>query len=363
MPAPVTVEVKGDAKSQYCPDTCRKNVGESCGESNLDVQTVTGIAEGVPTQFWITKSGDPLDMFKQYNEDASSALVLSCSFGDSEDSFDEDGGSRLETELKKAGVAGKTILFASGDSGVWKGNQIRHKKFSVGYPVSSVYVTAVGGSQFMPTSTDHGGDRIGTEVAVQGGPDGNDKWITAGWSGGGISNMFTAPDYQAQSVSDWYDAAEAAGTLPAASKWANKKNRGYPDLSALAGVPGDGGPTKTGKCKGECASYLLRQAGYWVFGQGTSASCPAVAAMVAMINEHRLAAGSPPMGAINTFLYQHSNAFDDITLGDNFVYDASKGYGGFKAAVGWDPVTGLGAPNVAALTQAAMGAVRSSIVV
>merc|ERR1712046_42940 len=102
----------GDGKSKYCPDSCRKRVGDSCGESNLDIMTVTALAEGVPAQFWIIKSGDPLDMFKQFNEDRDSALVVSCSFGDSEAQFDEDGGKRLETEFLKAGVAGKTILFA-----------------------------------------------------------------------------------------------------------------------------------------------------------------------------------------------------------------------------------------------------------
>merc|ERR1712084_193764 len=134
-------------------------------------------------------------------------------------------------------------------------------------------------------------------------------------------------------------------------------HRGYPDVAVLAGLPGEGKANKDGSCTGECANYYLRQAGYWTHEDGTSASSPAFAGMIAVINEHRLASGKPPMGAVNTFLYQNAHAFDDITKGDNKYYGNGKDYGGFLATSGWDPVTGLGAPNVHALVKEALSAV------
>ena len=59
----------------------------------------------------------------------------------------------------------------------------------------------------------------------------------------------------------------------------------------------------------------------------------------------------PPMGFINPFLYQNAAAFTDITVGDN----AERGPG-WKCAVGWDAVTGLGTPIFPKLLAAAMAA-------
>merc|ERR1719262_1039679 len=50
---------------------------------------------------------------------------------------------------------------------------------------------------------------------------------------------------------------------------------------------------------------------------GTSASAPAFAAMISLINEARLAAGLPAMGHLNSWLYQNPDMFTDITIGSN----------------------------------------------
>lgn len=367
MQAPVLVDVRGSKKSKFCPERCKKKVGDYCGESNLDVHVATGVADGVAAQYWIG-DGQPLSLMKEFMEDANSSLVLSCSFGDFEDSYEDDGGKVLDEELQKAGVMGKTIIFASGDTGVWKPKDLQSQsnkpaKFDVGYPASSPYVTAVGGSQFIPRSGgDRGGDVIGAEMGVMTGLNMGDTWITHGSSGGGISNLFKVPSYQSAAMSAWYDEANATGTLPNVAQWAHtKNNRGYPDVAILAGLPGEGGPGKKGTCTGECANYYLRQNGYWTHEDGTSAASPAFAGMVAVLNEHRLAAGKPSMGFINPFLYQNPTAFDDITEGDNKYYKEDKG--GYLAAKGWDPVTGLGSPNVARLVDRALAAAQSVVTV
>jgi tripeptidyl-peptidase I len=80
---------------------------------------------------------------------------------------------------------------------------------------------------------------------------------------------------------------------------------------------------------------------------GTSASTPIVAGMVSRLNEARRRAGKGPLGFLNPLLYAHPGAFHDATEGSN----AGCGTGGFSCGVGWDPVTGLGTPNVAKLEQ------------
>jgi tripeptidyl-peptidase-1 len=53
--------------------------------------------------------------------------------------------------------------------------------------------------------------------------------------------------------------------------------------------------------------------------------------------------GKAPLGWLNPLFYANPTAFNDITSGDNPGCHTQ----GFQAAVGWDPVTGLGSMNYA----------------
>jgi subtilase family serine protease len=88
-------------------------------------------------------------------------------------------------------------------------------------------------------------------------------------------------------------------------------------------------------------------AGWWVFG-GTSASSPAWAAIMALVNQ----AHGSPVGFINPAIYNlassglYNNAFHDIKVGNN---TAAPGItqNGYVAGPGYDPTTGWGTPDVA----------------
>lgn len=96
---------------------------------------------------------------------------------------------------------------------------------------------------------------------------------------------------------------------------------------------------------------------------GTSASSPVVAAVFALINDALLRAGKPAIGFVNPALYAaRSRILNDITSGvvtgcqgvDLQTNEAVEGagiipYASWNATVGWDPVTGLGTPDFAAL--------------
>ena len=174
------------------------------------------------------------------------------------------------------------------------------------YPASSRYVLGVGGTRFSPQTITTGwpGEVAWQYVAngTDGDPDG---------SGGGYWRVFIAPAWQV-----------APGF--------NNVRRGVPDISAV-------GNADTGYyiCYGNssaCAQY-----------GGTSLSAPLWAGMLAVTNSYLVAQGKTPVGFVNPMIYQLPNTaqpfapYNDITGGNNGVY---------SCAAGWDPVTGLGTPDL-----------------
>ena len=77
-----------------------------------------------------------------------------------------------------------------------------------------------------------------------------------------------------------------------------------------------------------------------VFG-GTSVATPIWAGLMGLVNQARLAAGKSTLGMLNPRLYRPAPeaSFRDITVGNN----------GFPALVGYDLVTGWGAPRMSIL--------------
>lgn len=222
------------------------------------------------------------------------------------------------TEYAKLGLAGTTVIYAAGDSGVAgsKGQCIdpATKKLNSGasglfnpaFPATCPYVTTVGATQIKPN-----GSVNDPEEAIQ----------TMIRTGGGFSNVFGLPSYQTEAVTAWF----SDGNSPyGADRFNNSgKSRGYPDLSANG------------------ANFVTAVDGAFALVSGTSASTPVVGAIFTLINEARLNLGKSSIGFVNPVLYANPGALNDITSGDN----QGCGTPGFSATTGWDPVTGLGTPN------------------
>ena len=160
--------------------------------------------------------------------------------------------------------------------------------------------------------------------------------------GGGFSAQFQQEPHakwQVSAVASYLSTVNAS-TLPPAGSFP-PMGRATPDVSAL----GEG--------------YQVIVSGRTGSVGGTSASCPAFAAIVSLLNEARLDAGKPAMGFLNPFLYANPDAFTDITKGSNKI--SRGGYPlryGFDCAKGWDPATGLGTPKFDKLLAAAMAGVE-----
>jgi kumamolisin len=106
-----------------------------------------------------------------------------------------------------------------------------------------------------------------------------------------------------------------------------------------AGAGGRGVPDVAGDASPETGYQILVDDKQQVVG-GTSAVAPLWAGLIAILNQ-RLGRN---VGFLNPQLYPlGETTFFDITSGNN---------GAFSAGAGWDPCTGLGSPNGAALLTA-----------
>ncbi|KAF2155404.1 subtilisin-like protein [Myriangium duriaei CBS 260.36] len=259
--------------------------------------------------------------------------VFSVSYGQIEGALPRFYQERQCHEWMKLALQGVSVLYASGDSGVANRYNAGYnnscltqdpetggvyvdsagKRFSPSFPVNCPYITAVGATQLKTKDIKDG------EVAVSG-PDKANPLLDF-YSGGGFSDIFEMPSYQASAVTNYLN--KYAPKYGPAVYNTSGCARGFPDVSA-AGL-------------NLTTVYLGKTYGVG----GTSASAPIVASLVTLLNEERLQAGKGPLGFLNPIFYAHPEAFNDITEGSN----PGCGTQGFPAAPGWDPVTGLGTPN------------------
>lgn len=244
--------------------------------------------------------------------------VLSISYGYPETFFSPAYITRQCLEFAKLGLSGTTVVVSSGDSGVSAPfcTNPKIRTSTPQFPASCPYVTTVGSTMLNPNVTELSDPQA--ELAAHRGEDYQ--------SGGGFSNTFAQPSYQADAVSNYL--AQYYSTLGNATMVRdvqyNSSGRAYPDVAAI-------GMNITTITNGKVFN-----------ADGTSASAPLFASLVTLVNELRAGEGKGPVGFINPLLYGGQNVFKDITAGPA---NGGCGMPGFSAMQGWDPVTGLGTPQ------------------
>lgn len=245
--------------------------------------------------------------------------IISQSWATTEETLFTTGGHQILNQFnqfyKDAGAKGITFLASAGDSGSAGGN-INGTLYPypvVGFPASSPYVTAVGGtSLYASTSGSYQHETVW------------DNTIGAG--GGGISRYFQEPGYEKNNLS-------------ASDQKLLNGGRGLPDISWNAD------PDTTILLY---ASFQPLKAGYYGVG-GTSEGAPQWAGIIADGNQMV----GHPLGFINPALYaighsdNYASSYHDITVGNN----GFAGITGYNATTGWDAATGWGTPKVATLLE------------
>ncbi|KAH8812884.1 Pro-kumamolisin, activation domain-containing protein [Xylogone sp. PMI_703] len=237
-------------------------------------------------------------------------------------------------EYAKLGLMGTTVLWAASNYGVagMDGTCLNNGTYNPTFPGSCPYVTSVGATQLQPginlTASLPKGEQVEEALSAL------TPFPGVGSSGGGFSNVFEMPSYQAKPVHHYL----ASKALPQnITQYFNStgRARAFPDVSAAG------------------ASYPLVLQGNDFFGTGTGPSVTTFASLITQINGERLAAGRSTVGFINPVLYTHPEVLKDVTIGgsEGCGSPPSCSFGqiciapAFPATEGWDPVTGLGTPN------------------
>jgi len=278
-------------------------------EADLDTQYTIGVASGVPVTFISVGENNSdgidgfLDIINFLISESSRPQVLTTSYGFNENELTRAVATNLCNAYMQLGALGTSVLFASGDGGVSGSQSQSCTTFVPTLPSDCPFLTSVGAT---------------TGIAPE---------TAADFSAGGFSNYFGIPSYQASAVSTFLTSLGSTNR----GKF-NTSGRGYPDVSAQGIDVEIVWDAETGTV------------------DGTSCASPIFASVIALLNDQLIAAGKPVLGFLNPFLYSAAGtaALNDITSGDNPGCSTN----GFTATTGWDPVTGLGTPNFAALKTA-----------
>ncbi len=275
------------------PVTRRPGSGNE--EVALDIEMAISMAPGL-SQVLVyegspTATGAIVDDILNRMATDNQAKALSASWG-----FDIDAISQ-QTFLQFA-AQGQSFFLASGDNGAFSG--------PIFQPSDDPNITVVGGTEL---TTDSAGN-WSSEVAWNG-------------SGGGISTVYSLPDWQ-QGV----DMSRNHGSTTM---------RNLPDVAMLAHN-----------------AWVMADRGRAFAADGTSIAAPLWAGFIALVNQQAATEGKAPVGFVNRALYAigksaATTAFHDITTGNN-TNSASPSL--FYAASGYDLCTGWGSPNGTALINA-----------
>ncbi|HEU0001959.1 MAG TPA: S53 family peptidase [Ktedonobacteraceae bacterium] len=308
LPLPNVISVSVDG-GQNAPEGTPDSAD---GEVALDIEVTGSIAPGAKIAVYFAPNTDQgfLDAITQATHDTTNnPTVISISWGAAEVYWTSQAMQAMDMAFQAAATLGINVCCASGDNGSSDGvgDGLAH----VDFPSSSPHALACGGTRLEATY-----DNLSNQYVMSSEVVWNDD-PTASASGGGVSDVFPLPDWQANaripvSVNDQHS------------------GRGVPDVS------GDADPD---------TGYKVRVDGQNVVFGGTSAVAPLWAGLIALLNQQL----GQSVGFLNPILYQNFdffgqvNALQDVTSGNN---------GSYSAQEGWDACTGLGSPGEANLLDA-----------
>ena len=372
--APVSLEYNHSARNspEWCNSTNASEVS-SCTEPNLDAQYLAAAARGAtvameddawldahvkPTVGWW--SGNPVVDYVMLRmlHDVPLPAVLSISYVIHTTPYLKLLGfnatqaivKQFDSGYEALALAGMTTVVASGDKGAAGLKGQCDLQFDTNL-LATVHSVVVGATQFGHSVGSANNSRI--EVAQSIGDQATIKPSLGSsiTTGGGFSAFEPTPNYQAEAVAS-YLATISNASFPQSGLYPvvdgvpqfDPKGRGFPDVSLV----------------GRWYRVYANAASEFGPVDGTSASAPVVAGMLAVLKDARRKAGKSVPTMMTQLLYQVAavapNAFYDMTVGDNRCMNLGETCcaHGFQATKGWDAVTGLGTINFGRLKEAVL---------
>jgi tripeptidyl-peptidase-1 len=326
-------------------------VGDNIGtddESELDVQVMSQVADGINLWYWQS----PLWLYSMavdFNNAEDVPDVLSMSWGWNENAqcdiiqcvniTSHDYIRRVNYEYMKILLRGTTIVASSGDAGA-PGRTSEdcnvNRPVNAVFPGSSEFVISVGATfvETEYTNLTTVTPLCANHSCVEGSVEHVVNFANVSWtSGGGFSNFTQNTPYWQEHEVDAY--LKKTPSLPNATTF-NPNGRAYPDISLVGH---------------SCPTY---NQGILEGLDGTSCSSPLMGGVVAVINQYQLSKGRNVVGYLNPLLYHIAEnckgCFNDISGGNNWCTEGgccdNPTQFGYPGIVGFDPVTGLGTPNI-----------------
>jgi kumamolisin len=249
------------------------------GEMLLDNEVAGSIAPGAKIVVYFAPNNDAgfIDAVKTAIHDPKNRpSVISISWGQAELLWTRQGQRAMTESFMDAATLGITVCCASGDYGSSDLQEsLGDGRLHVDFPSSSPFALACGGTMLQASDV-----VMRREVVWNEGPDGA--------SGGGISDFFDLPQWQA-----------VAGVPPSGNP-GSRRGRGVPDVAGDAA---------------RSSGYQILANGQRGVAFGTSAVAPLWAGLITLLNQ-RLGR----IGYLNPLLYRlptASGVFNEITEGNN----------------------------------------------
>ena len=317
-------------------------------ESQIDVEWSGAAAPGATINFVFSTDVINSSLFYAIDTTPTIAPIVSISYGGCETGFSNSFITSVNQLLQMANTKGITVMSSSGDSGATDCDDsgVASEGLAVDFPGSSPFVTSAGGTMFNDTANPTAFWSSGTGATgsaksyipeVPWNETNSTQGLDAGGAGGGgASGFFAKPAWQ------------VALGVP------NDSSRDVPDVSLNAAALHDGYVVCSQQ---SCTNGFLSSNGQPnVFG-GTSFVAPALAGILAMVEQHLGGAPGVGLGNIGPKLYglahDFPSVYHDIITGSNSVVCSqgtpncpNGGSIGYNAATGYDQATGLGSLDV-----------------
>lgn len=331
--------------------------GPGSGEAVLDVEDVSALAPSAHIDVYEAPN-TTFGTIDAYNAIAvaDNAHVVTTSWGLCESALAVGAPGTQEAEnviFEETAAQGQSVFAAAGDDGSDDcANQASTPiapVLSVDDPGSQPYVTSVGGTSFLTASEPP------DEIVWNDGSNG-------GAGGGGVSDTWAQPSWQAGASVDGTAVSSVTGAEPCSDDPTGALTSSYYNLPGLATTLPSGTACRLVPDVTALADeftgitvYMAAVGGWTTFG-GTSSSAPLWAAMTADVNASSFCSATlgAGVGFIDPLLYDvassspsdYASAFNDITVGDNDSLDVGPTGTTFPTATGYDLASGLGSPKI-----------------